>query len=380
MDRRSIIAGTGAVGVAGLLAACSPREQAAAPAAAPAAPAVITGETVRWRLASSWPRTLDTIWRGAEVFAKAVSDATGGRFQVSTHPAGELVPAMGVFDAAQAGTIEAAHTASYFFFGKDDALALVNSGISFGLNARQMNAWFFEGGGLALSRELLDTFNLVNFAGGNTGVQMGGWFRKEIRSPADLRGVRIRAGGFAGRVLERMGMVPLSVPAGEIYQALERGTVDAAEFVGPSDDEKLGLHRVAPFYYYPGFFEAGTQLDLLVNKTAYNALSPKYKAIVNQAATLAHTTVVARYDALNPAALKRLVAGGTRLMPFPRSVMDAAFRAAHELYEELNATNPRWKKLYDHQIAFRRDVVMWHGLAEASFDSYMQMQGRANRL
>jgi len=380
MDRRSIIAGTGAVGVAGLLAACGPREQAAAPAAAPGAPAVITGETVRWRLASTFPRALSTIWGAAEVFAKAVSDATGGRFQVSTHPAGELVPAFGVFDAAQAGTIEAAHTGTYFFFGKDDALALANGGISFGLNARQMNAWFFEGGGLALSRELLDTFNLVNFAAGNTTVQMGGWFRKEIRSPADLRGVRIRAGGFAGRVLERMGMVPLSVPAGEIYQALERGTVDAAEFVGPYDDEKLGFHRVAPFYYYPGFFEAGTQLDLLVNKTAYNALSPKYKAIVNQAATLAHTTMVARYDTLNPPALKRLVAGGTRLLPFPRSVMDAAFRAAHDLYEELNATNPRWKKLYDHQIAFRRDQVMWHGLAEASFDSYMQMQFRANRL
>ncbi|MDO9612872.1 MAG: TRAP transporter substrate-binding protein DctP [Serpentinimonas sp.] len=380
MDRRSIIAGTGAVGVAGLLAACGPREQAAAPAAAPGAPAVITGETVRWRLASTFPRALSTIWGAADVFAKAVSDATGGRFQVSTHPAGELVPAMGVFDAAQAGTIEVAHTATYFFFGKDDALALANGGISFGLNGRQMTAWFYEGGGLALSRELLDTFNLVNFACGNTGVQMGGWFRREIRSPADLQGLRFRAGGFAGRVLQRMGVVPLGMPAGEIFQALERGTVDGAEFVGPYDDEKLGFHRVAPFYYYPGWWEAGTQLDLLINKAAFNALSPEYQAIVNGAAAFAHTTMLARYDALNPAALKRLVAAGTRLMPFPRSVMDASFRAAHELYDELNATNPRWKKLYDHQIAFRRDQVMWHGLAEASFDSYMQMQGRANRL
>ena len=380
MDRRSIIAGTGAVGVAGLLAACGPREQAAAPAAAPAAPAVITGETVRWRLASTFPRALSTIWGAADVFAKAVSDATGGRFQVSTHPAGELVPAMGVFDAAQAGTIECAHTATYFFFGKDDALALANGGISFGLNGRQMTSWFYEGNGLALSRELLDTFNLVNFACGNTGVQMGGWFRREIRSPADLQGMRFRAGGFAGRVLERLGVVPLAMPAGEIYQALERGTVDGAEFVGPYDDEKLGFHRVAPFYYYPGFWEGGTQLDLLINKTAFNALSPEYKAIVHNAAAFAHTTMLARYDALNPAALKRLVAGGTRLMPFPRSVMDAAFRAAHELYAELNDTNPRWKKIYDDQIAFRRDQVLWHGLAEASFDSYMQLQGRNNRL
>ena len=380
MDRRSIIAGTGAVGVAGLLAACGPREQAAAPAAAPAAPAVITGETVRWRLASTFPRVPDNLFGAAEVFAKAVSDATGGKFQVSTHPAGELVPAFGVFDAAQAGTIEVAHTGTFFFFGKDDALALANGGISFGLNGRQMTSWFFEGGGLALSRELLDTFNLVNFACGNAGVQMGGWFRREIRSPADLQGMRFRAAGFAGRVLERLGVVPLNIPGGETYQALERGTVDGAEGVGPYDDETIGVHRVAPFYYYPGFWEGGVQVDLLINKTAFNALSPEYKAIVHNAAAFAHTTLMARYDARNPAALKRLVAGGTRLMPFPRSVMDAAFRAAHELYAELNDTNPRWKKIYDHQIAFRRDQVMWHGLAEASFDSYMQMQGRANRL
>jgi len=380
MDRRSIIAGTGAVGVAGLLAACGPREQAAAPAAAPAAPAVQTGETVRWRLASHFPRALTTIWGAAEVFAKSVSDATGGRFQVSTHPAGELMPPMGLFDGASTGAVEAVHSATYFFFGKDDALALANGGISFGLNARQMNAWFVQGNGLALSRELLDTFNLVNFACGNTGVQMGGWFRKEIRSPADLRGLRFRAGGFAGRVLERMGVVPLGMPAAEIYQALERGTVDGAEFVGPYDDEKLGFHRVAPFYYFPGWWEAGTQLDLLVNKAAYNALSAEYKAIVSQAAAVANATMLARYDILNPAALKRLVAGGTRLMPFPRSVMDASFNAAHELYAELSATNPRWKKIYDDQIAFRREIVAWHGLAEESYDSYMQLQSRNNRL
>jgi len=345
-----------------------------------AAPAVHSRETVRWRLASHFPRALTTIFGAAEVFAKAVSDATGGRFQVSVHPAGELVPPMGLFDAASTGAIEVAHTATYFFFGKDDALALANGGISFGLNARQMTAWFTQGNGLALSRELLDTFNIVNFAAGNTGVQMGGWFRREIRSPDDLRGLRFRAGGFAGRVLARMGVVPLGMPAAEIFAALERGVVDAAEFVGPYDDEKLGFQRVAPFYYFPGWWEAGTQLDVLINKAAFNALSAEHRAIVGHAAAVANTHMLARYDVLNPAVLRRLVAGGTRVLPFPRSIMDASFRAAHELYAELNATNPRWKKIYDDQIAFRREIVAWHSLAEESFDSYMQLQGRNNRL
>jgi TRAP-type mannitol/chloroaromatic compound transport system substrate-binding protein len=356
MDRRSLMKHAG---VAGVLAA------GAAPAIVSAQPAV------RWRLASSFPRALDTIYGAAEVFAKTVSDATGGRFQVSVHPGGELMPAFGVVDGVQAGTVECAHTAPYYFFGKDDTFAM-GTAIPFGLNSRQLTAWYYDGNGLKLFREFYDAYNIVNFPMGNTGAQMGGWYRKEIKSPADLQGLKFRVGGFAGKVMSKLGSVPQMIPGGEIYQALERGTIDAVEWVGPYDDEKLGFQRVAPFYYYPGWWEGGAQLDLYVNKAAYNALSPEYKTIVTAAASHAHTTMQAMYDVRNPQALKRLVAGGTKLEAFPRSVMDAAFRASNELYKELSDTNPRWKKIFDDYSAFRRDANLWFRFTEARFDSYMQ--------
>lgn len=356
MDRRSLIKNAG---IAGVLAA------SAAPAIVGAQPAV------RWRVASSFPRSLDTIYGGAEVFAKMVSDATGGRFQISVHPGGELMPPFGVVDGVQAGTVEAAHTCPYYFFGKDDTFA-IGTAIPFGLNSRQLTAWYYDGNGLKLFREFYDAYNIVNFPCGNSGAQMGGWFRKEIKSPADLQGLKFRVGGFAGKVLTKLGAVPQLIPGGEIYQALERGTIDAVEWVGPYDDEKLGFQRVAPFYYYPGWWEGGAQIDLYVNKAAYNALTPEYKAIVAAAASHAHVNMQAMYDVRNPQALKRLVAGGTKLEAFPRSVMDAAFRASMELYTELNDTNPRWKKIYEDYAAYRRDANLWFRFTEARFDSYMQ--------
>lgn len=356
MDRRSLIKNAGLAGVL----------------AAGAAPAIVSAQpAIRWRCASSFPRALDTIYGGAEVFAKFVSDATGGRFQISVHPGGELMPAFGVVDGVQAGTVECAHTCAYYFFGKDDTFA-IGTAIPFGLNSRQLTAWYYEGNGLKLFREFYDAYNIVNFPCGNSGAQMGGWYRKEIKSPADLQGLKFRVGGFAGKVLTKLGAVPQLIPGGEIYQALERGTIDAVEWVGPYDDEKLGFQRVAPFYYYPGWWEGGAQIDLYVNKAAYNALTPEYKAIVAAAASHAHVNMQAMYDVRNPQALKRLVAGGTKLEAFPRSVMDAAFRASMELYTELNDTNPRWKKIYEDYAAYRRDANLWFRFTEARFDSYMQ--------
>jgi TRAP-type mannitol/chloroaromatic compound transport system substrate-binding protein len=356
MDRRSLIKNAGLAGVL----------------AAGAAPAIVSAQpAIRWRCASSFPRTLDTIYGGAEVFAKFVSDATGGRFQISVHPGGELMPPFGVVDGVQAGTVECAHTCAYYFFGKDDTFA-IGTAIPFGLNSRQLTAWYYEGNGLKLFREFYDAYNIVNFPCGNSGAQMGGWYRKEIKSPADLQGLKFRVGGFAGKVMSKLGAVPQMIPGGEIYQALERGTIDAVEWVGPYDDEKLGFQRVAPFYYYPGWWEGGAQIDLYVNKAAFNALPNEYKAIVTAAASHAHTNMQAMYDVRNPQALKRLVAGGTKLEAFPRSVMDAAFRASMELYKELNDTNPRWKKIYEDYAAFRRDANLWFRFTEARFDSYMQ--------
>jgi TRAP-type mannitol/chloroaromatic compound transport system substrate-binding protein len=370
MDRRSLIATGGAVGLAGILAACGKKEDGAPVAGS--APAVQTGgETIRWRLASSFPKALDTIYGGAETFAKYVNDMSGGKFQISVHAGGELMPPFGVVDGVQQGTVEAAHTCAYYFFGKDDTFAM-GTAIPFGLNSRQLTSWMYHGNGLKLFREFYDQYNIINFPCGNSGAQMGGWFRKEIKGVSDLNGLKFRVGGFAGKVLTKLGVVPQAIPGGEIYQALERGTIDACEWVGPYDDEKLGFQRVAPFYYYPGWWEGGAQIDVYINKNAFNALSPENQAIVTAAAAQAHSDMQAKYDALNPQALKRLVAGGTKVVAFPKSTMDAAFKASMELYTELSDTNPNWKKIYEDYSNFRRDQNLWFRFTEARFDSYMQ--------
>jgi TRAP-type mannitol/chloroaromatic compound transport system substrate-binding protein len=355
MDRRSIIKHAG---IAGVLAAG-------------AAPAVHAQATIRWRLASSFPKALDTIFGAADVFAKKVGDMTGGKFSISVHPGGELMPAFGVVEGVRQGTVEAAHTAPYYFFGLDDTFAM-GTAIPFGLNSRQLTAWYYDGNGLKLFREFYDKYNIVNFPGGNTGAQMGGWYRKEIKGVADIKGLKMRIGGFAGKVFTRMGGVPQNIPGGEIYQALEKGTIDATEWVGPYDDEKLGFQKVAKNYYYPGWWEGGAQLDFYINKTAFNALSKENQAIVEAAAAYAHTEMQARYDARNPAALKRLVAGGAKVLPFPKAVMDLAYKEAMALYAELNDTNPAWKKIYTDYSAFRKDQNLWFRFTEAQFDRYMQ--------
>nr|WP_297352006.1 TRAP transporter substrate-binding protein [uncultured Caldimonas sp.] len=356
MERRSFIRNTGLAGVL----------------AAGAAPAIVHAQAnIRWRLASSFPKALDTIYGAAEVFAKKVGEMSGGKFQISVHAGGELVPPFGVVDGVQNATIEMAHTAPYYFFGKDETFA-IGCAIPFGLNSRQMTAWMYDGNGLKLMREFYAQYNIVNFPMGNTGAQMGGWYRKEIKTLADMKGLKMRIGGFAGRVLERLGSVPQNIPGGEIYQALEKGTIDAAEWVGPYDDQKLGFNKVAPFYHYPGWWEGGPQLDLYINNKAYEGLSADYKAIIEAAAAFAHTDMQARYDARNPQALKQLVAAKTKIVPFPKVVMDAAFKEAMALYSELSAKNPNWKKIYPDYANFRRDQNLWFRFTEAQFDRYMQ--------
>ena len=358
MERRHFVRGAGLAGVL----------------AAGAAPAIVHAQaTIRWRLASSFPKSLDTLFGVADVFAKKVSDMTGGKFTISTHAAGELMPAFGVVDGVQNGTVECANTAPYYFFGKDETFAL-GCAIPFGLNSRQMTAWMYEGNGLKLMREFYKAYNIVNFPMGNTGAQMGGWFRKPILSLADFKGLKFRVGGFAGKVVERIGGVPQNIPGGEIYQALEKGTIDAAEWVGPYDDQKLGFYKVAQHYAYPGWWEGGPELDLFVNQKAYDSLSAEYKAIVEAASSYAHVDMQAKYDARNSAALKQLVAGGAKLFPFPKDLMDAAFKESQALYSEISAKNPRWKKIYDDYASFRRDVNLWFQFTEANFDDFMQKQ------
>ncbi|MCW5653708.1 TRAP transporter substrate-binding protein [Hydrogenophaga sp.] len=355
MDRRSLIKHTG---IAGVLAAG-------------VAPAVHAQATIRWRLASSFPKALDTIYGAGEVFAKKVGEMSGGKFTISVHPGGELMPAFGVVDGVQEGTVECCHTVPYYFFGKDPTFA-IGAAIPFGLNSRQMSAWMFEGNGLKLMREFYANYNIINFPNGNTGAQMGGWFRKELKTLNDMKGLKFRIGGFAGKIVERLGAVPQNIPGGEIYQALEKGTIDAAEWVGPYDDQKLGFYKVAPYYVYPGWWEGGPQVDVFINRKAYDSLSAENKAIVEAASAFAHVDMQAKYDARNPVALKQLVANKAKLVPFPKAIMDAAFKASMEVYNELNNTNPAWKKVYTDYANFRRDQNLWFRFTEARFDSYMQ--------
>jgi len=358
MQRRSFVQKAGLAGVL----------------AAGAAPAVVHAQAnLRWRLASSFPKSLDTIYGAAEVFAKKVGEITGGKFQISVHAAGELVPAFGVVDAVQNATVEMAHTAPYYFFGKDPTFAL-GCAIPFGLNSRQMTAWMYEGNGLKLMREFYAKYNIISFPGGNTGAQMGGWFRKEIKSLADLKGLKFRIGGFGGKVLEPLGVIPQSIPGGDIYPALEKGTIDAAEWVGPYDDQKLGFNKVAPNYYYPGWWEGGPQLDFFINTKAFEALPAEYKAAVEAAASVAHIEMQAKYDAKNPAALKQLAGSGTKLRPFPTDVMNAAYKSAMSIYDELSDKNPEWKKVYEDYAKFRADQNLWFRYTEAIFDRFMQAQ------
>jgi TRAP-type mannitol/chloroaromatic compound transport system substrate-binding protein len=358
MERRSFVRGTG---LAGVLAAGT-------------APAVVHAQTnLRWRLTSGFPKTLDTIFGAADSFARKVAELSGGRFRISTHAAGELVPMPGLVDAVQAGTVEMGHTAPYYYFGKNDAFAL-GCAVPFGLNSRQMTAWQYDGNGLKLMRAFYAAYNIISFPMGNTGAQMGGWYRKEIKGVDDMKGLKFRVGGFAGKVTSRLGAVSQNIPGGEVYQALEKGAIDAAEWVGPYDDQKLGLNKVAPIYHFPGWWEGGPQLDLYVNTRAYDGLSTEYKAIIECAAAYAHTEMQAKYDVRNPVALKQLVAGGARLVAFPNPVLAAAFKASMDLYSEISASNPAFRKIYDDYAAFRRESNLWFRFTEARFDSFMQQQ------
>jgi len=373
MDRRSVIKNAGIASVlAAGLAACGKKEDAVS--AAPGAPVAATGGSeIRWRLASSFPKALDTIYGAAETFAKKVGEMSGGKFTITVHAGGELMPAFGVVDAVKDGTVEMAHTAPYYFFGKDETFA-IGCAIPFGLNSRQMTAWMYQGNGGKLMREFYAKYNIVNFPCGNTGAQMGGWYRKEIKSVKDIKGMKMRIGGFAGKVLERMGGVPQNIPGGEIYTALEKGTIDAAEWVGPYDDQKLGFNKVAPFYYYPGWWEGGPQLDVFVNQKAYDSLSAENKAIVEAAAAFAHTEMQAKYDARNPGALKALVGQKVKVLPFPKDVLDLAYKESMKLYDEVSAKNENWKKVYADYSAFRKEQNLWFRFTEAKFDSFMQSQ------
>ena len=345
-----------------------------------AAPALAQGlPEIKWRLTSSFPKSLDTIYGAGEHFARRVAQLTDNKFQIRVFAGGEIVPPLQALDAVQNGTVECCHTAPYYYVGKDPTFAF-DTAVPFGLNTRQHNAWVFHGGGQELMREFYKDYNITSYTLSHTGAQMGGWFRKEIKTVEDLKGLKMRIGGFAGQVLAKLGVVAQQIAGGDIYPALEKGIIDAAEWVGPYDDQKIGFNKVAPFYYYPGWWEGGAALSLFVNQKAIDTLPEVYRNAIEVAAGETVAWSVAKYDAQNPRALRELVANGTKLSPFPAPVLEACFNAAQELYTETCAANPRFKKVHDHYMAFRREQVLWFRVAEGSFDTFMARQSAANRI
>ncbi|QOZ10309.1 TRAP transporter substrate-binding protein [Bradyrhizobium sp. CCBAU 51765] len=344
---------------------------AGAAATAVASPAIAqSSPEVKWRLTSSFPKSLDTIYGGAEQVAKYVAEMTDNKFQIQVFAAGEIVPGLQALDATSNGTVDMCHTVSYYYVGKDPTFAIFAS-VPFGLNARQQNSWLYQGGGNELANEFFKKSNVIGFPCGNTGTQMGGWFRKEIKTVADLSGLKMRIGGIAGQVLQKVGVVPQQLAGGDIYPALEKGTIDAAEWVGPYDDEKLGFAKVAKYYYYPGFWEGGPTVHAFANLEKFNALPKNYQAILTNATANANAWMAARYDMQNPAALKRLVAGGTQLRPFTNEVLEACLKSTNELWAEISAKNADFKKSIDAMQAYRSDEYLWWQVAEYTYDSFM---------
>jgi len=368
MKRRNFLlkAGTGAAAL-GVTTACgSAGSQSSGESAA-----VQTSPRITWRLASSFPRSLDTIFGGAEIMSQRVSQLTEGRFTIRVHSGGEIVPPFSVLDAVETGSVSMGHTAGYYYTGKNPALAF-DTTIPFGLTARQQNAWLYEGGGLDLTRKLYADFNIINFPGGNTGAQMGGWFRKEMNSLADFKGLKMRIPGQGGEVMSRMGVTVQVISGGDIYLALERGTIDATEWVGPYDDEKLGFYKVAKYYYYPGWWEPGPNLSFLINRGEWDKLPVLYQQAITVATYEANMQMLALYDAKNPPALARLLEPdkGVQLRAFPDDFMAEASKTAEELTESLAAANASYRETLDAWKKFRADSYRWFATAEMAYAKF----------
>jgi TRAP-type mannitol/chloroaromatic compound transport system substrate-binding protein len=343
----------------------------AAVATAIAKPAIAqSNPAMKWRLTASWPKSVDIPYGACETFARLVAEATDNQFQIQVFAAGEIIPGLQALDAVSNGTVEACHTAAYYYIGKDPTFALFCA-VPFGPNQRQQYAWFYDGDGMKLMNEFGKRFNVYSLPGGGTGCQMGGWFRKEIKEVADLKGLKFRIGGFAGLTIQKLGGIPQQIAAGDIYPALERGTIDAAEWVGPYDDEKLGFSKVAKYYYYPGWWEGGETNHFMINLGKWNQLPKRYQTIIATAAAYANVELTAKEDARNPGAVRRLISGGTELRAFSQPILEASLKASNEVNAETAATNADFKRVLESMQNFRNDEYFWWQVAEYSYDTFM---------
>ncbi|MBK4215583.1 TRAP transporter substrate-binding protein [Paracoccus caeni] len=353
---------------------------AAAAGATLAAPAIAQeAPTINWRLASSFPKSLDTIYGGADELSRRLREATDGKFNIQVFAAGEIVPGLDAINAATDGTVESAHSVGYYNWGKDPAFAC-GADLPFTFSARAKAAYNYYGGGIENYNEFLDKYTLVSFPGGNTGVQMGGWYRREINTAADLQGLKMRISGLAGRILQKLGVVPQQLAGGDIYPSLERGTIDAAEWVGPYDDNKLGFQKVAPYYYYPGFWEGGPTVSFFFNKPKFEGLPENYKSLLRTCCQAVDQSMLANYDTKNPTALKELVGSGAQLRSFSEDILNASFAASNEVYAELMTENESFKKQYEAMLQYRDDWYLYAQTAEYTFDTFMMIQQRNGKL
>ncbi len=360
MRRRHFVKAAAVSAGATALAACGSE------AVSGGAPAVQTGQRVSWQLVSSFPRSAEILFGPAQRMADRVAALTGDRFRIRVYPGGEIVPPLEVMGAVQRGSAQMAHTASYYFKGIDPAFVF-DCTVPFGLTSRQQTAWLLHGGGMDLLRDLFADVDIVNLPGGNTGVQMGGWFRREVPTLADLRGLAMRIPGMGGEVMARLGVNPQSIAGGEIYPALERGVVDAAEWVGPYDDEKMGFGKIAKHYYAPGWWEPGPALTFYVNRPQWEALPQAYRDVLEVAAAESSLHMQAEYDARNPAALRRLVADGVQLHRFSDDILQAARRETTDLLETTASTDARFRRIYDDWKSFRAQSFDWFSITEESY-------------
>jgi TRAP-type mannitol/chloroaromatic compound transport system substrate-binding protein len=364
MERRQFLkmASMGALGAAAL-AACSSGDadvdEAAGDSSLP---------EMEWEIATSWPTSLDTIFGGAQTFADRVSAMTGGRFMMTAQPGGEVVPALEILQNVETNSIDAGHTASYYYLGLDPTTAF-GTAVPFGLTARQNNSWLYEAGGLEIMQEFYaERFNAIQFPAGNTGAQMGGWWNVEINSLADLQGTVMRIPGLGGSTWAELGLTTQVLPGGEIFQALQTGAIDAAEWVGPYDDLTLGLQDVAEFYYYPAWWEPGPTLEVQIPLEKWNALPEVYQEIIKTAAFEANTSMMAAYDAKNPEAYQEILNNAdVTVLPFPDEVMEAAADAANEIIETNASENADFGSVYEHWNAFRQLIQPWFAVAETSY-------------
>jgi TRAP-type mannitol/chloroaromatic compound transport system substrate-binding protein len=329
-----------------------------------AAPAIAQSDpSIRWRLTSSFPKSLDTIYGGGEFFAERVSKLTDGKFSIRVFAAGDLVPAFQALDAVQQGTVELCHTASYYYVGKDMTFGF-GTALPFGLTARQQNAWMYHGGGQQIMNDFFKDYGVIAFPGGNTGAQMGGWFRNPVNVMEDFKGLKMRIPGLGGQVMARIGAVPQALPGGDIYPALERGAIDALEWVGPYDDEKLGFYKIAKHYYYPGWWEPCSMYHFMINIQKWESLPKGYQEAMISATREVNIDMVAQYDAKNPPALARLKAAGVQLHKYSDDIMKGSYKAATELYEETSTKNAKFAKIYEDWKKFRSAEAEWFAVTE----------------